>query len=111
MPKLRELAPRTRAAYPYTSLDMIIERARWSTPKLPKFHLVKDTKQNNWKLEPEGGGRARARFETKGEATAGGTLSGALGKAGGSVRIHKTDGTIQEERTFPRSRDPKDSKG
>jgi hypothetical protein len=29
----------------------------------------------------------------------------------GSVRIHKQDGSIQEERTYPRSADPKGSKG
>ncbi len=29
----------------------------------------------------------------------------------GSVRIHKVDGSIQEERTYPRSADPKKSKG
>jgi hypothetical protein len=28
-----------------------------------------------------------------------------------SVRIHKTDGKIQEERTYPRSADPRTSKG
>jgi hypothetical protein len=28
-----------------------------------------------------------------------------------SVRIHKTDGKIQEERTYPRSADPRKSKG
>jgi hypothetical protein len=28
-----------------------------------------------------------------------------------SVRIHKTDGKIQEERTYPRSADPRRSKG
>jgi hypothetical protein len=32
-------------------------------------------------------------------------------EGGGSVRIHNTDGTIQEERTYPRSADPKRSKG
>ena len=32
-------------------------------------------------------------------------------KDGGSLRIHKEDGRIQEERTYPRSRDPKKSKG
>lgn len=80
-------------------------------PNLPKYHLVKDPKKDDWKLEPQGGGRARRRFDTKGEATKGGVLSDALGAGGGSVRIHKTDGTIQEERTFPRGRDSKDSKG
>ena len=28
-----------------------------------------------------------------------------------SVRIHKADGKIQEERTYPRSADPRSSKG
>ena len=28
-----------------------------------------------------------------------------------SLRIHRKDGTIQEERTYPRSSDPKRSKG
>jgi hypothetical protein len=28
-----------------------------------------------------------------------------------SVRIHKLDGKIQEERTYPRSADPRSSKG
>lgn len=32
-------------------------------------------------------------------------------KPGGSLRIHKKDGKIQEERTYPRSRDPKRSPG
>lgn len=78
-------------------------------PDLPKYHLV--SKDDKWRLEPEGGGRAKRVFESKAEATAGGALKAALGNAGGSVRIHKGDGQIQEERTFPRSRDPKDSKG
>ncbi|WP_370322851.1 DUF2188 domain-containing protein [Oricola sp.] len=76
---------------------------------LPKFHLVE--KDDKWRLEPEGGGRAKRVFDSKAEATAGGALKDALGKHGGSVRIHKRDGEIQEERTFPRSKDPKNSPG
>ncbi|MER9474366.1 hypothetical protein [Mesorhizobium sp. M0520] len=38
-------------------------------------------------------------------------MESAVGKGGGSVRIKKLDGTIQEERTFPRSADPKDTPG
>lgn len=78
--------------------------------KLDKFHL---TQRDNgkWALEPEGGGRAKALFDKKADATKGGALADALGKTGGSVRIHKTDGKIQEERTFPRGKDPKGSKG
>ena len=29
----------------------------------------------------------------------------------GSVRIHKENGQIQEERTYPRSKDPRGTKG
>ncbi len=50
-------------------------------------------------------------FETKGEATKGGVLEKAVGKEGGSVKIQKENGRFQEERTYPRSRDPKSSKG
>ncbi|WP_380925396.1 DUF2188 domain-containing protein [Sphingomonas leidyi] len=78
---------------------------------LDKFHLTHDRKANNWRLEKEGAQRATKIFENKGDATKGGALAGAIGKSGGSVRIHKQDGTIQEERTFPRSADPKNSKG
>ena len=78
---------------------------------LDKFHLTHDKKAGNWRLEPEGGGRAKALFDKKAEATAGGALSAAIGKGGGSVVVHKADGQIQEERTFPRSADPKSSKG
>ena len=78
-------------------------------PKLPKFDLIK--KGDKWRLEPEGGGRARKLFDTKEEATKGGVLGDALGKDGGSVRIRKQNNQIQEERTFPRSADPKGSPG
>ena len=80
-----------------------------SNDKLPKYHLVE--KDQKWRLEPEGGGRAKRVFDKKSDATAGGALKEALGIAGGSVRIHKQDGKIQEERTFPRSKDPKSSPG
>lgn len=78
---------------------------------LPKFTLTKDNKRKDWVLKKEGESRAKRRFNTKSEATKGGTLSSAIGATGGSVRIRKEDGTIQEERTFPRSRDPKKTPG
>jgi len=34
-----------------------------------------------------------------------------MNREGGSLKIHKLDGTIQEERTYPRSKDPRKSKG
>ncbi len=79
--------------------------------KLRKFTLTKDKQKDDWALTEEGSNRARKRFSTKSEATKGGALEKALGTGGGSVRIRKEDGKIQEERTFPRSRDPKKTPG
>ncbi len=78
---------------------------------LPRYHLTRDQAKGDWKLQKEGAERATRRFETKSEATAGGVLESAVGEAGGSVRIHLENGRIQEERTYPRSRDPKESPG
>jgi hypothetical protein len=78
---------------------------------LKKYTLVHDDKKGDWALKSDDSGRTRARFDTKQDATKGGVLSDALGKPGGSVKIQKTDGRYQEERTFPRSKDPKGSKG
>ena len=46
-------------------------------------------------------------FKSKAEATTGGQLEEAIGAEGGTVRIHKEDGEFEEERTFPRSEDPR----
>lgn len=78
---------------------------------LRKLHLVKDKTRGDWELKPEHGDRALRRFDRKEDATKGGVLSDALGKQGGSVRIHKQDGKIQEERTYPGSKDPPRSRG
>ena len=79
--------------------------------KLPKFSLTKDTKRNDWKLVDDQTDMVKKRFDTKAEATQGGMLKKALGPTGGSVRIKKENGRIQEERTFPRKEDPKSSPG
>lgn len=78
--------------------------------KLPRYYLEHDKKADDWKLV-NAANRVVDRFETKANGTAGGVLSGAIGEGGGSVRIRLMDGSIQEERTFPRSADPKKSPG
>jgi hypothetical protein len=78
---------------------------------LPRYTLSKDERNDNWKLTQDLSNRVVRRFDTKDDATAGGSLRGALGTNGGSVRIQKTNGVFQEERTFPKSRDPKRSPG
>ncbi len=77
---------------------------------LPRFNLFHDQQKDDWKLQNEQGRTVR-RWDIKDDATAGGVLKDVLGSNGGSVRIHKENGVFQEERTFPRSRDPKSSPG
>lgn len=78
---------------------------------LPKYTLRKDEKKNDWVLRNDATNKVKERFNTKEEATKGGVLKDALGQAGGSVKIAKENGRYQEERTFPRSKDPRSSKG
>jgi hypothetical protein len=80
-------------------------------PDLPKYTLSHDEKKDDWALREDGSGRVKRRFDSKAEATAGGVLRRTVGPSGGSVKIQKMDGTFQEERTFPRSKDPKRSPG
>ena len=79
--------------------------------KLPKFTLTKNEKKDTWDLVNDKTDKVVKRFETKAEATKGGVLEKAVGKAGGSVKIQKEDAKFQEERTYPQSADPKSSKG
>ncbi|MBU4530573.1 MAG: DUF2188 domain-containing protein [Desulfomicrobium sp.] len=79
--------------------------------KLPKFTLTHNEKKDRWDLTKDGASRPTATFDKKAEATKGGALEKAVGKAGGSVKIQKVDGKFQEERTYPRSADPKKSPG
>lgn len=76
---------------------------------LDKYTLHKDRDSEKWRLEKEGANRAKQTFGTKDEALKG--LRDAVGPNGGSVRIRKVDNTIQEERTYPRSKDPRRTKG
>lgn len=79
--------------------------------KLPKFTLDFNEKTTKWDLKHDKSNEKVKSFETKEQATERGALRKAIGEDGGSVKIQKTNGRFQEERTFPRSRDPKESKG
>jgi Uncharacterized protein conserved in bacteria (DUF2188) len=74
--------------------------------KLPRYSLTHNDKNKKWELKREGSGEVIKRFKTKAAATKGGVLERAVNKMG-SVRIRKRDGKIQEERTYPRSMDPR----
>jgi hypothetical protein len=79
--------------------------------KLPKFTLDKNERTDKWDLRKDSTDQLVKSFTKKEQATKGGVLERAVGSDGGSVRIHKEHGGIQEERTYPRSRDPKKSPG
>jgi hypothetical protein len=78
--------------------------------KLPRFSLAHNEQKKKWELKHEGSGEVVKRFTNKADATKGGVLEKAVGGRG-SVRIRKRNGQIQEERTYPRSADPRGSKG
>jgi hypothetical protein len=78
---------------------------------LPKYTLVHDEKKDDWALKNDNTNRTVARWDKKEDATVGGELKDAVGKAGGSVKIQKLNGQFQEERTYPRSKDPRKTKG
>ena len=78
--------------------------------KLARYSLSHDEKKKRWVLKHEGTGQTVKTFGTKAAASKGGVLERAV-KGTGSVRIRKRNGQIQEERTFPRSADPRKSRG
>jgi hypothetical protein len=80
-------------------------------PKLPKYTLAFDEKRDRWTLKNDRTNRVEKTFGTKARAMSGGVLKRAVGRAGGSVKIKKENGRLQQERTYPGSRDSRKSKG
>lgn len=74
---------------------------------MDNYHVTK--KGDKWNLTKEGNDRASKTADTKEEIKKQ-TREFMKGR-GGSVKFHKTDGTFQEERTYPRSKDPKKTPG
>lgn len=62
-----------------------------------------------WELKKAGAERASKRSTTKLELVS--SLSEFFEGKTASVKIHKADGTIEEERTYPRSADPRRTEG
>lgn len=74
-------------------------------PKLPKYTLTYDDRKGRWDLKKDKTQVVKT-FRTKHQATKGGVLKRAVGPTGGSVKIKKQNRKLQEERTYPRSKDP-----
>ena len=74
---------------------------------MENYHITKTDK--GWALTKQGAERASKTATTKAEITK--LATDFLDGRTASLKIHKEDGTIQEERTYPRSADPAKSKG
>ncbi|HDS1733157.1 DUF2188 domain-containing protein [Pseudomonas sp. BP8] len=74
---------------------------------MDNYHLSPTS--DGWELKKAGADRASKRAATKQELVS--MLSDFLDGKTASVKIHKADGTIEEERTYPRSADPRRTKG
>lgn len=76
---------------------------------MKNYHITKSSNGTGWDLKKEGAARATIKAPTKAELVK--ATSELLQKSGASVKIHKETGAFQEERTYPRSADPKKSPG
>jgi hypothetical protein len=74
---------------------------------MERYDLVPDG--DEWKLRKKGAERSAMVFESKQEAVQESTEF--MRNHSGSLRIHNHKGVIQEERTYPRSADPRKSPG
>jgi len=74
---------------------------------MDNYHLSPTSE--GWELKKAGGERASKRASTKHELVS--ALADFFDGKTASVKIHKADGTTEEERTYPRSADPRRSKG
>ncbi|MGH8417748.1 MAG: DUF2188 domain-containing protein [Pseudomonas sp.] len=74
---------------------------------MDNYHITKT--DNGWALTKQGAERASKTAATKAEIMA--LASEFLDGKTASLKVHKEDGKIQEERTYPRSADPAKSKG
>ena len=77
---------------------------------LRRLTLSYDRTDRSWALTEDGSWRELARFDRKGDALAG-RLADFAGAQGASVKIQNPDGSCEEERTYPRSGDPRRSEG
>lgn len=77
---------------------------------MQNYHLVNDGEK--WKLEKPHAQRASETYEEQTKLEAVKDAADYVAQhGGGSLKIHNLDGTIQEERTYPRSQDPTRSPG
>jgi hypothetical protein len=74
---------------------------------MENYHLTKSG--DHWQLLKEGAARASFTAPTKKEASD--KAHAFLEEKVASLKIHGEDGGVQEERTYPRAKDPRKSLG
>jgi hypothetical protein len=74
---------------------------------LTQYDLVRC--KDAWDLRT--GDKVVATFSNKSDAVNGGKMKRMIGSEGGTVRVHTEIGGIEEERTYPSSRNPRKSPG
>jgi len=74
-----------------------------------KYHVTRRP-DGDWQGKAQGADRASVVSERKSDVQRA-TIDIAKHKGDASVYIHGRNGRIQEERTYPRSADPRESKG
>lgn len=76
---------------------------------MKNFHLVHE--DGVYKLKKENAERASKVIDSNKPNAIKESKEFIQKQGGGSLKIHKNDGGIQEERTYPKANDPKESEG
>lgn len=76
---------------------------------MENFHLVHE--DGKYKVKRENAERASKVIESNKQEAIRQAKEFVQNQGGGSLKIHKNAGGFQEERTYPKSKDPKKSKG
>ena len=100
-------SPRTFNATELARLAPIASPSPGVSSNAPGY-LYEGKNAGRWVLKNQAGTTVKS-FTDKASATAAGVLARAIKR--GTVQIHKANGRIQEERTYPRSADPRRSPG
>ena len=74
---------------------------------MDNYHITTDG--DGWQLKKEGAARASKTAPTKAQLVKDAVVF--LDGKTASLKIHREDGTIEEERTYPRSADPRKTAG
>jgi|TARA_B110000211_G_scaffold213065_1_gene253213 hypothetical protein len=75
------------------------------------LHLTYDRIKKNWVLIKQGSKKPILSSRLKADARSKSVKLSRESKGAVSLKIHKKNGRFQEERTFPRSKDPSKTKG